>query len=54
MNKRIFIIMWEQSKIKQIEKLYRDAFYNNLSREDTSDYQKEVEMLRRKARFEEV
>lgn len=38
---------------REIEKLYRDAFDHHLSREDISDYLKEVEMRRRKARYYE-
>jgi hypothetical protein len=42
--------MGEQSKKKEIEQLYKDAFDNHLSsREDISDYKKEVEMRRRRA-----
>jgi hypothetical protein len=46
--------MGEQLKKKEIEELYKDAFHHHLSREDISDYRNEVEMRRRKARYDEI
>jgi len=45
--------MGEQSKKKEIEELYRDAYRNHLSKEGIGDYRIEVEIRRRKALTEE-